>query len=77
MTAHVCIKTYLNRHEAELDRAFLDSSGIEALIHADDLGGMMPGLAFGAAGVSLLEAEEQAEEDLELLGSLPGTLPPG
>ncbi len=69
MTDHVCIKTYLNRHEAELDRAFLDSNGIEALIHADDLGGMMPGLAFGSAGARLLVAEGQAEEALELLES--------
>ncbi len=53
-----------------MDRAFLDSNGIEALIHADDLGGMMPGLAFGA--VRLLVAEEQAEEALELLEQPPG-----
>ena len=70
MSNHIYIKTYLHRHEAEMDRAFLDSNGIEALIHADDLGGMMPGLAFGA--VRLLVAEEQAEEALELLEQPPG-----
>ncbi len=77
MSNHICIKTYLHRHEAEMDREFLETSGIDAVIHADDLGGMMPGLAFGAAGVRLLVAEEQAEESLELLASMPGTLPPG
>jgi len=77
MTGAVCIRTYLARAAAEIDRAFLDSNGIEALIHADDLGGMMPGLAFGAAGARLLVVEEQAEEALELLGSMPGTHPPG
>ncbi len=69
MNDSICIKTYLNRHEAELDRAFLDSNGIDALIHADDLGGMMPGLAFGMAGARLMVAEGQAEEALELLES--------
>lgn len=71
MTNHVCIKTYLNRHEAELDRAFLDSNGIDALIHADDLGGMMPGLAFGAAGARLLVAADRAGEALALLEQPP------
>ena len=77
MSNHICIKTYLHRHEAEMDRTFLESNDIEALIYADDLGGLAPGMVFGSHGVRLMVAEEQAEEALGLLASMPGTHPPG
>ena len=73
MNDSICIKTYLNRHEADLDRAFLESCGFRVRIKADDLGGMMPGLDFGAAGVRLLVAKGRAGEALELLESIPGS----
>ena len=76
MSNHICIKTYLHRHEAEMDREFLETSGIDAVILAGDLGGILPSLLWGAL-VRLMVAEEQAEEALELLGSMPGTHPPG
>lgn len=76
MSNHICIKTYLHRHEAEMDREFLETSGIDAVILADDLGGILPSLLWGAV-VRLMVVEEQAEEALELLGSMPGTHPPG
>lgn len=72
MTNHVCIKTYLHRHEAEIDREFLEASGVDAVILAGDLGGILPGLLWGA-GVRLMVAEEQAEEALELLDIKPET----
>lgn len=59
-----------------MDREFLETSGIDTVILAGDLGGILPGLLWGAV-VRLMVAEEQAEEALELLGSLPGTHPPG
>ena len=66
MTNHVCIKTYLNRHEAEMDRELLETSGINAVILAGDLGSILPALLWGAA-VRLMVAEDQAGEALELL----------
>ena len=76
MSNHICIKTYLHRHEAEMDREFLETSGIDAVILAGDLAGILPSLLWGAL-VRLMVAKEQAEEALELLESMPGTHPPG
>lgn len=73
MTDQICIKTYLHRYEAEIDRTFLESNGIEALIYADDLGGMAPGMVFGSQGVRLLVAENQVEEASVLLDIEPET----
>jgi hypothetical protein len=42
----VCVRTFANRHEAELARGALQASGIEALVAADDAGGEVPGLDF-------------------------------
>ena len=59
----ICIKTYNNRHEAEVARGFLESGGIKAVISADDarlhllLGG----------GVRLLVKEEDVQKARELL----------
>ena len=72
MNDATCIKTYLNRHEAEMDREFLETSGINAVILASDLGSILPALLWGVA-VRLMVAEDQAGEALELLESLPGT----
>ena len=72
MNDATCIKTYLNRHEAEMDQEFLETSGINAVILASDLGSILPALLWGVA-VRLMVAEDQAGEALELLESLPGT----
>ena len=76
MSNHICIKTYLHRHEAEMDREFLETSGIDAVLLIGDLGGILPGLLWGAV-VRLMVVEEQAGEALELLEFMPGTHPPG
>lgn len=49
----VCVRTFANRHEAELARGALQASGIEALVAADDAGGEVPGLDF-PRGVAVL-----------------------
>jgi hypothetical protein len=64
---YVRIKTYLNRHEAEMDKAFLESNGFLARISADDAGGMQPHLLYRAEGARLLVPEDQAEEAKALL----------
>ena len=66
MNDATCIKTYLNRHEAEMDQEFLETSGINAVILASDLGSILPALLWGVA-VRLMVAEDQAGEALELL----------
>ena len=66
MANYICIRTYLSRHEAEIDREFLKTSGIQAVIFAGDMDGIFPGLLVGAPA-RLMVAEQQAEEALELL----------
>ena len=40
----VCVKVFVNRHEAELAKGALEASGIQAHVAADDAGGELPGL---------------------------------
>ena len=63
----VCIKTYNNRLEAELEKGLLDSRGIQAMISSDDAGGMRPDLSWSTGGVRLLVKQEDADRALELL----------
>ena len=63
----VCIKTCNNRIEAELDKSFLDSQGIQSMISADDAGGLRPDLLWATGGVRLLVKQEDAERALEML----------
>ncbi|MFC1543045.1 hypothetical protein ACFL4K_00735 [Candidatus Neomarinimicrobiota bacterium] len=66
MTDYICIKTYLHRHEAEMDRDFLEASSIAAIILAGDLGGILPSLLWGKS-VELMVVADQAGRALELL----------
>jgi len=65
----VRIKMFNSRAEAEIAKSFLISKGIEAVIQADDLGGMRPDLAL-ASGVYLKVSEEDAEIALEYLNGV-------
>ena len=67
MSELVCVKTYNNRLDAELDKSFLDSEGIQAMISADDAGGMRPDLLWATGGVRLLVKDEDAEKALGML----------
>ena len=57
-----CIRTYLSRHAADVDRALLESCGFESMVQADDAGGMQPHLIFGNGGVRLLVRSDMVEE---------------
>jgi hypothetical protein len=72
---YVRIRTYLNRHEAEMDKAFLESHGFLARISADDAGGMQPHLLYRSEGARLLVPEDQAEEAEALLEAPAGEDP--
>ena len=63
----VCIKIYNNRPEAELEKGLLNSNGIQAMILADDAGGLRPDLLWITGGVRLLVKQEDAQNALDLL----------
>ena len=62
----VIIETFTSRAEAELAAGLLEGEGIEALILADDAGGLYPMLQF-IRGVRLLVAKEDAAQAREIL----------
>jgi len=67
MSDLICIKNYNNRTEAEIVKSLLEASGIEAVVSADDCGGMRPHLLLGTNGTRLLVKEEDAQKALEVL----------
>ena len=67
MSDLICIKNYNNRTEAELVKSLLESNGIEAIVSADDCGGMRPHLLLGTNGTRLLVKEEDAQKALDVL----------
>ena len=60
------------RHEAELARGYLESAGVDSILHIDDAGGMDVGLAFvnPARLVVRAEDEERARAVLTDVGML-------
>ena len=66
-TKHITVKTYPNRPEAELDKAYLESNGIRVILQGDDLSGIASARLFGGRVVRLLVPKNQAEQALELL----------
>lgn len=60
------VRIFFTRHEAELARGLLESSGISASVSADDYGGLQPALAF-TFGVRLLVHSSDMEESLKIL----------
>jgi hypothetical protein len=67
MSETVCIETYATREEAEMAKGLLAEAGIEAMVSADDAGGMYPNVGFSAAGVKLLVLSEHAERAVDVL----------
>ena len=66
----MCIKTYLSNPEAEIAKGMLQNSDIEAVISADDCGGMTSNLSFATGGIRLLVKEEEVQKAKEILSSL-------
>ncbi len=64
--ALVVVHTYMNTFEAEVGLSALEAAGIEAMLRADDAGGVQPGLWTGR-GVQLLVRDEDAERAREVL----------
>ena len=66
----VSIKSFINRHEAELAKGLLAEREIEAIVSADDCGGMRLDIGLGRGGIRLLVKKEdfaKAKEALKVL----------
>jgi hypothetical protein len=62
----VAVGTYPNKIDADLAQGALEAADIEAMITADDAGGLQPGLWVGK-GVTVLVRAEDAERAKEIL----------
>jgi hypothetical protein len=62
----VVARTYCYRHETEIGRAMLEANGVDAIIVADDFGGMQPALSVNN-GVRLLVKREDVDAAKKLL----------
>ena len=65
----VAVGSYSNRIDAEMAQGALDAADIEAIVSADDAGGLQPGLWVGE-GVRVLVRAEDAERAKELLSGI-------
>lgn len=63
----VVIKTFTTRMDAELARMALEARGIQAVIRADDCGGMHSAMAFSIGHPRLLVFDVDAEVALKIL----------
>jgi hypothetical protein len=68
MNNPIIVKTYLNRIEAEIGRGKLESNRIEAIVQADDEGGMAGHLLFVTGFVKLLVSKNEFAKAKKILG---------
>jgi Putative prokaryotic signal transducing protein len=64
----IVLQTFPNRIEAEMAEGALRGAEIDAMVSADDAGGVEPGL--WTQGVRLLVWREDADRAREVLGSI-------
>jgi len=62
MSSIVCINIFAYRPEAEMAKITLEAHGIDAVISADDCGGLHSAIGLASGGVALLVPEEKVEE---------------
>ena len=65
----VAVGTYPNKIDAEIAQGALEAADIDAMVAADDAGGLQPGLWVGE-GVRVLVRTEDAERAKEILGGI-------
>lgn len=63
----IVIDAFNSGPDAELMKNMLEAAGIDAMIQADDVGGMRPHVAWASGGYKLLVREEDAEAAREML----------
>jgi hypothetical protein len=66
----VVVGTFLNQIDAEVAQGALEAGGIEAMISADDAGGLRPHLSM-TGGVRVFVRAEDAERASKILGESP------
>lgn len=71
MDGLVTVGTFFVRIEADLAKSLLDANGIQAMVAADDAGGMRPALLVGTGGARLMVRAEDAPRAAELLREVP------
>jgi len=63
----VVVHTFNNRAEADLAKSALEAAGIDAMVQADDGGGMRPAIAWAGSGMHILVRVEDADVAREVL----------
>jgi hypothetical protein len=63
----VVVAAYNNRSEADLAKSALEAAGVDAMVQADDGGGMRPAMAWASSGMQILVRAEDAEVAREIL----------
>ena len=63
----VVVHTFNNRSEADLAMSALEAAGIDAMLQADDGGGMRPHIAWAGSGMHILVRAEDVEVACEIL----------
>jgi hypothetical protein len=63
----VCLRTFYERTEAALAKAYLEANGIEVMLKADDAGGMFPSMTSTIGHPCILVRAEDAAEAKKLL----------
>lgn len=64
----VVARVFTFRHEAEIARGVLEADGIEAVIAADDCGGLRPFLGAASGGARLLVHRSDQAKANSILG---------
>lgn len=67
MAKFVCVKTFPSRVEAEVANSVLAANGINAIITADDKGGMAVPFVYGNKGVQVFVSSGEVDKSLALL----------
>lgn len=63
----IVARVFTFRHEAEIARGMLEADGIEAVIVADDCGGLRPFVGAASGGARLLVRRSDAQKARKLL----------
>ena len=64
----VVIQRFATKFDAEIAKSALEAANIDAMVRADDAGGVQPGM-WAANGVDLLVRAEDAERAAEILSA--------
>jgi hypothetical protein len=64
------INRFMTRAQADLACGLLRSNGVDAIVLADDAGGMRPDIGYGIGGTVVVVPDHQLEHALALLDAI-------